>query len=329
MRRFGCGVVTRSMRVVVALSVLQVVGAWVDVALAQSRRPAVSLEAEAGHKSVLSIPTGGEIPAMRKVTIGLDKSMLIEVPVDLNNVMVSNPEILDAVVQTSRQVYLLAKDVGEANAFFFGPNGQKVLLLEVSVRRDLTLLMDTIARLIPGSRVRAEMMGDTVVLSGNVVAPVDASRAADLASRFVKKKDQVVNLLTTGTKEQVLLKITVAEMQRDAIRRIGVDLSNSVLSKGEMTFAKVLQNGFPLTSSLVAPAQALAVGAAPLVAAGTAQLAERQPEHNRHDSGIGASRCGPHACRAEPDGGVGRDREVPRRRRVPGAGGAGAQPYFG
>lgn len=270
MRRFGCGVLSRLSCAVAMLSAVLVSVSAGDAAWAQSRRPALPVEAEVGHKSVLAIPPGGEIPAVRKVTIGLEKSMLIEVPVDLNNVLVSNPEILDAVVQTSRQVYLLAKDVGEANAFFFGPNGQKVLLLEVTIRRDLTLLMDTIARLIPGSRVRAEMMGDTVVLSGSVIAPVDASRAAELASRFVKKKDQVVNLLTTSTKEQVLLKITVAEMQRDAIRRIGVDLSNAVLSKGEMTFAKVLQNGFPVTSSLVAPAQAAAIGAAPLVAAGTA-----------------------------------------------------------
>ncbi len=275
MRRFGCSVLLRLLRTGVTLPmllalVLLVIGVWADAAHAQGRRSAVPFDSQMGHNSVLSIQTGGEIPAMRKVTIGLDKSMLVEVPVDLNNVMVSNPDILDAVVQTSRQVYLLAKEVSEANAFFFGPNGQKVLLLEVTVCRDLTLLMDTIARLIPGSRVRAEMMGDTVVLSGSVTAPVDASRAAELASRFVKKKDQVVNLLTTGTKEQVLLKITVAEMQRDAIRRIGVDLSNAVLSKGEMTFAKVLQNGFPVTSSLALPAQAAAIGAAPIVAAGTA-----------------------------------------------------------
>lgn len=270
MRRFSHGIRTRFLRAAVLLSAATAVAFATGDAFAQARRPVVPVEAEVAHKSVLAIPPGGEIPQVRKVSIGLDKSMLVEVPVDLNNVLVSNPEILDAVVQTSRQVYLLAKDVGEANAFFFGPGGQKVLLLEVTVRRDLTLLMDTIARLIPGSRVRAEMMGDTVVLSGSVVAPVDANRAAELAARFVKKKDQVVNLLTTSTKEQVLLKITVAEMQRDAIRRIGVDLSNAVLSKGEMTFAKVLQNGFPVTSSLVAPAQAAAIGAAPLVAAGTA-----------------------------------------------------------
>jgi pilus assembly protein CpaC len=233
---------------------------------AQARRDAPP--SEMGHRSVLTIPLGS-IPALRKVSIGLDKSMLVEVPADLSSVLVSNPEVVDAVVKTSRQVYLLAKDAGEANAFFFGADGQKVLLLEVTVRRDLTLLMDTIQRLLPGSRVRAEMMGDTVVLSGTVVAPVDANRAAELAQRFVKKKEQIVNLLTTHTKEQVLLKVAVAEMQRDAMRRIGVDISRAVLQNGEFTFAKVAQNGFPLTESSVAAAQA-AVGGVPAVIAGSA-----------------------------------------------------------
>jgi pilus assembly protein CpaC len=260
----------RQMCAVRALSALIMVLSLADAVSAQSRREAGAFD-DPGHRSVLVIPpAGASAPQQRKVVIGLDKSMLVEVPVDLNNVLVSNPDILDAVVQTSRQVYLLAKDVGEANAFFFGPNGQKVLLLEVSIRRDLTLLMDTIQRLLPGSRVRAEMMGDTVVLSGTVASPIDANRAAELAGRFVKRKDQVVNLLTSNTKEQVLLKVTVAEMQRDAMRRIGVDLSNAVLNRGEFTFAKVMQNAFPLTSPAVAPAQAIAAAAAPIVTAGSA-----------------------------------------------------------
>ena len=66
---------------------------------------------------------GRSVSDPRRVVIGVDKSMLVEVPTDLTNVLVSNPEVIDAVVQTSRQVYLLAKDMGEANAFFMGPDG--------------------------------------------------------------------------------------------------------------------------------------------------------------------------------------------------------------
>lgn len=208
------------------------------------------------HKSELHIQEDGPFPISRKVTIGLDKSTLVEVPADLQNVLVSNPDVLDAVVQTSRQVYLLAKAVGEANAFFIGPDGQKILLLEVSVTRDLTALQDSMQRLLPGSKIKVEMMGDTVVLSGSVMNPVDSNRASDLAAKFVKKKDAVVNMLSTDAKEQVMLKVQVAEMQRNGLRRIGVDLPASLLKAGNFTFAQVIQNEFPITNALVPTALA-------------------------------------------------------------------------
>jgi pilus assembly protein CpaC len=199
-----------------------------------------------GHQSSLRIAPGTPLPQTRRVRIGADKSMLVDVPVDLANVLVSNPEVIDAVVQTTRQVYLLAKGAGEANAFFLGPDGQKVLLLEVVVQRDLSGLEDAMARLIPGSRIKVEAMGDNVVLTGSVASPVDANRAADLALRYVKKKDGVVNMLAVDDKEQVLLKVTVAEMQRSGIRRLGVSLPDAMLRAGSISFGSV--NGFPITA---------------------------------------------------------------------------------
>jgi len=232
------------------------------------------LEIEGGadpslHNSFMSIEAGQPYPVRKNVTIGVDKSMLIELPVDLQNVLVSNPDVLDAVVQTSRQVYLLAKDFGEANAFFIGPDGEKVLFLEVQVTRDLSSLRETLHRLLPGSDIRVEMMGDSVVLSGVVATPADANRAADLAGRFVKQKKNVVNMLAADAKEQVLLKVQVAEIQRDALRRIGVDLPRAVLEAGNFTFAKVIQNAFPVTSPIV-PGAGAVIGGVPGVAAGSA-----------------------------------------------------------
>ena len=250
-----------------ALSIAGAAGAAVD-AVAQGGSPAAW--PDTGHRSHMAIPAGTRFPIARKITIGLDKSMLIELPVDLQNVLVSNPEIVDAVVQSSRQLYLLGKDAGDANAFLFGPDGQKLLLLEVTVARDLTTLSDALARLLPGSRIRVEAVGDNIVLTGSVLNPIDANRAGDIAGRYVKKKDAIVNMLSVGTKEQVLLKVQVAEMQRDAIRRIGVNLPGALLSSGNITFTKVIQNAFPVTASTVPGALALAPGALPFVTAGEA-----------------------------------------------------------
>ena len=222
------------------------------------------------HRSVLSIPAGSPLPTTRRVTIGVDKSMLVEVPNDLQNVLVSNPEVIDAVVQTSRQVYLLAKNVGEANAFLMGQDGERQVVIEVIVTRDLTALHDMLQRLLPTSMVKAEMMGDSVVLSGSVASPIDANRAAELAGRFIKNQKNVVNMLETNSKEQVLLKVQVAEIQRDSLRRFGIDVPGAVLSAGNFTFAKVMENAFPMTSGLVPKATAIAAGVPPALSAGAA-----------------------------------------------------------
>jgi pilus assembly protein CpaC len=222
------------------------------------------------HRSYMAFPPGTRFPVTRRITIGLDKSLLVDLPVDLQNVLVSNPEVVDAVVQSSRQVYLLAKDTGDANAFFIGPDGQKLVLFEISVVRDLTPLSDALARLMPTSRIRVEAVGDNVVLTGSVINPIDATRAGEIAGRYVRRKEGVVNMLSVASKEQVLLRVQVAEMQRDAIRRIGVNLPEVILGSGNITFTKVMQNAFPVTSSLVPGAASGGAGALPLVGAGEA-----------------------------------------------------------
>ncbi|MEO1205352.1 MAG: type II and III secretion system protein family protein [Pseudomonadota bacterium] len=243
-----------------------------SVALAAGRSALENDHADGSfaHVSFMEIDADAVFPVRKKITIGVDKSMLIELPVELQNVLVSNPEVVDAVVQTSTQVYLLAKDFGEANAFFIGPDGQRVLQLEVSVTRDLAALQDAIHRLLPGADVQVEMMGKSVVLSGYVSSPADANRAGDLAARFVKSEKDVLNMLGTDAKEQVLLKVQVAEMQRDALRRLGVDIPNSVLNAGNFTFAKVIENAFPVTGAIVPKALSFGGAVAPAVAGGSA-----------------------------------------------------------
>jgi pilus assembly protein CpaC len=239
-------------RLAALLLAAAVVGLSGSGAVAQGRDVS-GFGGEPGHRSYLKIPPGGTLPAIRRITIGIDKSMLVELPVDLENVLVSNPDVVNAVVKTQRQVYLLAKDQGEANAFFMGANGQKVLLLEIVVARDLSALGETLHRLLPGSKITVDTMGDNVVLTGSVMTPLDANRAAELAQRAMKKKDSVINMLTVAepTKEQVLLKVTVAEMQRDALRRLGVDVPNALLNSGNFTFQKIITNAFPVTGTVV------------------------------------------------------------------------------
>lgn len=208
------------------------------------------------HQSILQITYDDQLPTTRKARVGLNKSMIVELPRDLRDIVVSDPEILDAVVQTSNRVYLVARKIGQANAFFFDQSGARVLTLEITVERDVATLEGLLNRLIPGASIKVEIMNDTIILTGTVPNPVDANRASDIASRFTvapepaqneRYEQKVINMLAVQGRQQVLLKVTVAEMTREMIKRLGVNW-NTAQTAGGSAFGFGTNNSFPLTS---------------------------------------------------------------------------------
>ena len=65
------------------------------------------------------------------------------------------------------------------------------------------------------------------MLSGSVASGAEAQQAFDLASRLVGDSSKVVNSIVVRERDQVLLKVTVAEVQRDVVKQLGVNLSGS------------------------------------------------------------------------------------------------------
>ncbi len=244
---------------------------------------ATAAQAEEGsqHKSVLHV-SDASLPAQRTVRIAVNKSMMIELPRTLRDVVISNPEVVDAVVQASNRVYLIAKKYGQSNAFFFDSSGERILVLEITVEVDSAPLATMLKRLIPDSDITVEMLNDTVVLSGSVMRPADATRARNIASRFVVPAggeadtvavNKVVNLISVLGKEQVMLKVTVAELERESIKRLGVKwgATSGRLNFGTNT-AFPLTNGSGANNFLTGIAGGNCNGIATVVAGGAAAL---------------------------------------------------------
>jgi pilus assembly protein CpaC len=240
-------------------------GIWLAIAMsAPARAQSESLE---GRSSIMRI-TAAELPVARNVILGLGKAMIFELPVDAQDAILSEPKTLEATVLTARRVLLFAKAPGVSNVFVMGRDGRKLLILDVTVKKDLSDLAKLLHSLLPGSRVKVASTGEGIVLSGTVSAPADASRAAEIAGQYVTT-GKVVNLLTAGSKEQVMLKVTVAEIQRDAIRRLGINLPEAVANAGAFTFSKVIANNFPASATTAVGAAFTGAGNVPAVASGS------------------------------------------------------------
>ena len=208
------------------------------------------------HQSIIRIKESDRLPLHRGIKLGRNKSALIELPRELRDVIVSNPEIMDAVVQSSSRVYLIGKKVGQANAFFFDGNGNQIVTLEVSIEHDTAVLEDLLRRHIPGSNVKAEVLNETVILTGTVRSPADSGRASTIASRFivtpaesdVRQKEKVINLLAVEGEDQVMLQVVVAEMQRSIMKQFGINLG-AELTLGNFATTIMTANQLPLTSA--------------------------------------------------------------------------------
>lgn len=207
-------------------------------------------------QSIMRISDRETFPMHRAIKIARNKSMLLELPRDLRDVIVSNPEILDAVVQTSNRVYLIGKKTGQANAFFFDSSGEQIITFEINVEHDTTALDALFQRLLVGSNIKSEIMHDTVILTGSVRNPIDSNRALDIASRFVvpnpddagRIKPKVINLLQVEAEEQVMLQVTVAEVQRTVLKQFGINIGGA-FSVGNFANALATANSLPLTSA--------------------------------------------------------------------------------
>ncbi|MBX3494209.1 MAG: pilus assembly protein N-terminal domain-containing protein, partial [Parvibaculum sp.] len=184
--------------------------------------------AGASDARLVKIDQGGLGKGSRSIVLGLNKAAIVELPVAARDVLVSNPAIVDAVVRTNKRTYLIGMAVGQTNAFFFNEAGQQILNLEIQVARDLSGLRDTLRQYFPKARIDVQAMNDHVVLAGMVANASEANKAHDLAARYIGgDMDQVLNMLGIEGKEQVMLKVTVAEMQRTVIKQLGVDLSTA------------------------------------------------------------------------------------------------------
>ena len=165
------------------------------------------------------------IGTKRHIKLGLGKSLIVRLPRSARDVLVSDPETVDAVTRTSKMTYLIGKKIGQTNAFFFDSKGREILNLEIHVERDLAVLKRMMRKIIPGSRIKLEAVNDNVVLTGTVASASQSKRASDLAARFAGKPEQVLNMLSIAGKDQVSLKVSVVEMQRTVLKQLGVDLS--------------------------------------------------------------------------------------------------------
>lgn len=163
--------------------------------------------------------------ASQLLHLGIGKSVSIDLPRDARDVIVANPAVANAVVRSARRVFLIGVAVGQTNVFFLDAEGRQIAAYDIDVARDLTALRATLRNLLPHAGIEVRTAGESVVVSGQAASALEAQQAMDVAARLVGDEKKVVNAIAIRGREQVHLKVTVSEVQRSAMKQLGVNLS--------------------------------------------------------------------------------------------------------
>ncbi len=208
--------------------------------------PQPVLAATSSHLVVSS----AEIGVTQQISVGLNKSLIIDLPTDAREVIVSQPSVAGAVMHSKRRAIIQGTGVGETNIIFLDARGGQISTLDVSVIKDASTLATAISSMLPGSRIAVQSFGDHVVLSGTAESQDDLTKAVAIATQFAGGAANVASIVSVSGAQQVMLKVTVAEVSRSAVRQLGVDLTGA-LSAGALTTGIINPSSLGGASSVV------------------------------------------------------------------------------
>jgi pilus assembly protein CpaC len=193
----------------------------------------------------------------RRIRISTGRSIMVNLPRSAKEVFVGNPAIANAVIRTSRKMYIIAVAEGTTTIFVNDGNGRQIAAFDVNVAKErgneIEALREVLRATLPHADISAKSVGENIVLSGEVDSLLEAQRAVDIASNLVgvgivgggtlaqaaggtngggvgsvpTVTGKVINGLRVRGKDQVMLKVTVAEVKRNVLKQLGVQVNGS------------------------------------------------------------------------------------------------------
>lgn len=183
---------------------------------------------------VAQLPTGAQRPTT-EVLLSVGQGELINLPTAVRDVWTSNPNVADVYVSNPRQIHLFGKDFGEATVFATTATGGVVYATNVRVFQNINSVDKMLKLAMPDADIKVTLAGQAAVITGTVSSPQDAEEAEALVRTIlnpgidttqpgVALKIMPINRLRTATPLQVNLQVKIAEVSRDLVKEIGVNL---------------------------------------------------------------------------------------------------------
>lgn len=151
------------------------------------------------------------------IRVPVNKSVLVDFSVPVREVRLAKPEFAEVHPISPKQILVTGKSFGTTQMIVW-IDGDQQRVFDLAVDLELERLVASIRSAVPRSRVKAYALLDSVVLTGSVPDADSAERVMNIAGVF---SPQVLNQLQVAGTQQVLLRCTIAEINRSAARQLG------------------------------------------------------------------------------------------------------------
>ncbi len=182
--------------------------------------------------AALTLPAGAQVastagPGLHAGTleVPLNKSEVVNADRPIAKAMIGNDQIADILPLTDRSIYVLGKKMGTTSLTLYDVRGRVIAVMDVAVGPDFETLQTQIDDMVPGEKIVARMSNESIILTGTVSSPAAAQRADQLARTYAG--DKVVNLISVGSSQQVMLEVQFAEVNRSSGKQIGLGITGN------------------------------------------------------------------------------------------------------
>lgn len=161
--------------------------------------------------------------------VPLNKSQVVTADRPIAKALVGSAEVADVLPITDRSLYVLGKKMGTTSLTLYDNLGRVLSIMDVAVGPDVIALEEQLRQVVPNEVIQARISNKSIVLTGLVNSAGAADRANQLAKAYIDEKEggAVINLISMGSSQQVMLEVRFAEVRRDIGKDIGVKLSGS------------------------------------------------------------------------------------------------------
>jgi len=157
------------------------------------------------------------------MTLSIGRSVVLDRSADVTRISISNPDVVDAVAVTTREILVNAKAAGLSSLVIWSKNGERTMYA-VTVERDLVPIRRLLQETFPDEAIDVRADRDSLALIGHVGNPAIAERAMALIAPQVKAVVNNLQVVPAHAEKQILLRVKFAEVDRTAANSFGINL---------------------------------------------------------------------------------------------------------